>query len=100
METYAVTRHTVTNISTIISSLMKKAESANVSMKAKRVREAQFPELESGIMTFISLARSAKMSVTHGILSAKTIGLRDELLLLDTTLSQAYALSKFSASRG
>ena len=100
MKKYSVSRRTVTNIATSLKSLMKNAENAYVSFTAKTVREAPFPVLESGIMSFISLARSAKTSITHSIIAAKAIYLRDKILLKDLPESQACVLRQFSASRG
>ena len=41
MNKYSVSRRTVTNISTNVESLIKKAETSNVSFKAKTVWEVQ-----------------------------------------------------------
>ena len=99
MKNYSVSRRTVTNVAISLESLMKKAENANVSFTPKKLKEAPFAVPGSGIMSFISLARSAEISVTHSIIAAKAIYLGDKILLKDLPEWQACVLRQFSASR-
>ena len=64
------------------------------------MRPAQFPQLEAKIMHFISLARSAKIPVTHAIISVKALCLKEELLKQDISVDEASMLRNFTASRG
>ena len=69
-------------------------------MHAKKMRSAQFPQLEAQIMYFISVARSAKMPVTHAIISVKELCLKEKLLKQEISVDEASMLRKFTASRG
>ena len=100
MKKYRVSRRTVTNISSNIDAILEKAQTANVPMHTKTMRSAQFPQLEAQIMHFISLARSAKMPVTHTIISVKALCLKEALLKQDISVDEAIMLRNFTASRG
>ena len=100
MKNYRVSRRTVTNISSNIDAILEKAQTVNVPMHAKTMRSAQFPQLEEQIMQFISLARSAKMPVTHAIISVKALCLKEALLKQDISVDEAIMLQNFTGSRG
>ena len=80
MTKFNTSRRTVTNISSNLGELFKRANENHLSFNTKTVRDAALPQVELLLIDFIALARSAKMPVTHAIVKMSAIKLLDEMI--------------------
>ena len=99
MKRFGIGRSTITKIKSNLSVLIQKAHAHGASLHAKSLRTPPLLELEEEVLTFINIARSARMPVTKAVIRQRAFS-RDRLLEQKRETEISQYLKSFTASTG
>ena len=71
-----------------------------LALHTKSSRFPKFPEVKERVLSFVRLARAAKMPVTQDLIQQRALLVRDEIIATNCTYIDKDYLRKFSSSIG